>query len=93
MDNKHTPGPWGLEHHLLQDGNGGEKYSLVTIRPNKTIKIHTWKDEDEANARLIASAPDLLEALEGLMKNEPQDAEYPGWLQKARSIISKAKRE
>lgn len=54
----HTPGPWIWEHRRLFGGNrvcvaeGGEFYVDV---------------QNPADARLIAAAPDLLEALEGLL--------------------------
>lgn len=58
---KHTPGPW------VYIGNGdivarSEKY----CGGEKDIAsvFLTRNDEDEANARLIAAAPDLLEALQ-----------------------------
>ena len=53
MTTKHTPGPWHI-------ANG------VQIRSNRDqiAKIWMMRDgEGRANARLIASAPDLLEAL------------------------------
>lgn len=67
---KHTPGPW------LQEGNWvyaeGDPIRLSggkEIRPNAfTLSVSPGPDrtreEAEANARLIAAAPELLEALE-----------------------------
>ena len=66
MMTKHTPGPWKLIWH------GNEIYPFP-------LSVHTEDDDcwiardgtvsSEANARLIAAAPDLLAALE-LMVNE-----------------------
>lgn len=47
---EHTPGPWTRDHGLIR-GEGGTQIALVA-----------W--DIEANARLIAAAPDLLAALE-----------------------------
>jgi hypothetical protein len=60
--NKHTPAPWGIE--IAADGLnkwvGCSRYSVATIAqlPNQ-VNI----GEADANARLIAAAPELLEAL------------------------------
>jgi len=51
---KHTPGPWSTDgDHIF-----GPVYLLADIVSADTI------EEAEANARLIAAAPDLLAALE-----------------------------
>jgi hypothetical protein len=50
---EHTPGPWYAGPHSTIAGR-------FAIRTGDTTIGHTW---DEANARLIAAAPDLLEAL------------------------------
>ena len=52
---KHTPGPWVFHRRaqrIYGSKIGGEKIAQIGINPD-------W----EANARLIAAAPDLLEAL------------------------------
>lgn len=64
----HTPGPWELAHSHERKGH------LVTEvykgREN-LASIHAYEnaDEAEANARLIAAAPELLEALEALLRD------------------------
>ena len=61
----HTPGPWGIytpEHDVTAWDEEADQTVTVAImaddEPNKTR---------EANARLIATAPDLLEALQSLL--------------------------
>ena len=68
---KHTPGPW------INIGNG----DIVAISENycggeKDIAsvFLTSNDEDEWNARLIAAAPDLLEALKMTAQQLETDA-------------------
>ena len=57
MSHKHTPGPWHLEADeklsAISCGKGEEYKSIAFL----TLPNH------QANARLIASAPELLEAL------------------------------
>lgn len=54
---KHTPGPWSAEHWA------GKWYVVDHI----DISVASISRDSEANANLIAAAPDLLEALEGLL--------------------------
>ena len=65
---EYTPGPWKIG---FDDGSGGEDFWIVG--PNETPVVHGQGDccklggiRDEANARLIAAAPLLLEALQGV---------------------------
>ena len=73
----HTEGPWKVERHAHVDGElwltviGGswDITSNGASRPGviADAKYSAMSDEEnEANARLIAAAPDLLEALKGL---------------------------
>lgn len=54
-----------------------------------------YRDEDGANARLIAAAPELLAALETLVSWADNDPERNGYdfVQQARAAIAKAKGE
>jgi len=69
MNTQYTPGPWKADgYHVRQSGQRGTR-SIADVC--YTGPHHTPPDEypkscqiaDEANARLIASAPDLLAAL------------------------------
>lgn len=73
---EHTPGPW----HVDAKAN----MSSFAVKPNKptdavgVVCACRWRHrrtdhvaEARANARLIASAPDLLAALEGMMEANP----------------------
>lgn len=64
MTNKHTSGPW---YHGNLNGNfyvckdvGNLFYDIA--------RVDNWPEETEANARLIASAPELLAALETVVR-------------------------
>lgn len=95
MSGKHTPGPWTIERkkkyraHISGFGWHGLAKVIVRMRD----------DEDDcedglANARLIASAPDLLEALEDLFgQTYASTLEDPSVMDRARAAIAKAKGE
>lgn len=63
-NSKHTPGPWVIKDGILKSENGYHLYSLEE-RPGLGHAA-------EANARLIAAAPELLESLEGLLNQAKQ---------------------
>lgn len=56
--NQHTPGPWGLTDEGDIAGPNGRVAVLNTLQV-----ADCTQDEWEANARLIAEAPAILEAL------------------------------
>lgn len=77
MTSKHTPGPWHLDETFV-DGQWGNPSHWIceVVGPDNSrivadIPEYRTYEEDaaelEANARLIAAAPELLEALEGLL--------------------------
>lgn len=86
----HTPGPWVLDCENLPHGPKPTLITYVGVPIAKAI-------DNYANARLIAAAPELLEALEeafmalgragGNMITSPIRAEW----EKARAAIAKAK--
>lgn len=59
---KHTPGPW----KVTEVGGSGSMAIGADSNSDKGLicTIARWRKEHEANAKLIASAPDLLEALQ-----------------------------
>lgn len=62
MNTKHTPGPWkaeGWKGIVVNDSNG----HTLALAPGCSYSI----EEMAANARLIAAAPDLLEALQNVI--------------------------
>jgi hypothetical protein len=93
----HTPGPWEAHGCTLYAG----KYRVGQTWDAEYDGLPT--PEMEANARLIASAPDLLRALEQLLETAESlndwlvsDGSINGeheLFKKVRAIISKAKGE
>ena len=71
---KHTPGPWHIgvgngEGSIFAD-NGRTRIEIggTTLYPICQVN-RKWEDEeDEANARLIAAAPELLQAIKDLFR-------------------------
>lgn len=67
---EHTPGPWDVQnkgvlgersarHEVVQGVNSDGRKNLPTI-----VKMPDLSERSYANARLIAAAPELLDALE-----------------------------
>ena len=87
----HTPGRWlawpGLYCWNVAAANGPRTFNVA--------KINTDRAEQEANAHLIAAAPELLEACEALAHWDEcwPSAALEGALRKARAAIAKAKGE
>jgi hypothetical protein len=85
METKHTPAPWeydGCEYVTR------ETFDIICALPNADASI----DEDtiEANARLIAAAPDLLKAAEFAVKAIESDRWHVMAIDKLRAAIAKA---
>ena len=64
---KHTPGPWAIGNtHFVPGFSPDGMDWIIAIRNTETgfacIAQGSTKEKAEANARLIAAAPDLLEA-------------------------------
>lgn len=95
---QHTPGPWQLGYFRM-DGYNYTKIDAVVDGHKKYIASVDITN-DRANAHLIAAAPELLEALEGLLTDitEYQQINNLGgennhWQVIARTAIAKAKGE
>jgi len=102
MSVQHTAGPWEIDGNIAvrSSGPNGRQVCLceITVRGRQYNETY---DEAEANARLIAAAPDLLEALtDALFLMELSETrEHPSWdrtaapasaIGKARAAIAKA---
>jgi hypothetical protein len=62
----HTPGPWKFDSYGLKTGDArffietaDNRHGIAGIRPTDTASALLSLKEHEANARLIAAAPDL----------------------------------
>jgi hypothetical protein len=85
---KHTPGPWVFDEDECSEIPALHLYCADSKNP-----FHGSRSEEElkANARLIAAAPELLEALQRLLKGEDDEYLTPQGLRNlARAAIAKA---
>lgn len=98
---KHTPGPWTLETVTTAVGICHKIGPFPPRRPDDVTTrsaclyadypsgCNPADEELKANARLIAAAPELLEALEYAIRQIPELASVPG----VKAAIAKAKGE
>ena len=86
---KHTDGPW----HITKDTTRGEFVTLTKVRDSHKDVIATMHVNEDANARLIVVAPELL----WMLKRLTAEGEYGQLplltLQQAREAIAKAEGE
>ena len=73
---QHSPGPWVVEIHIPR-GSADAEYNVLAPNPDHGRKSVCYSGrylsvarglDDEANARLIAAAPEMLEALKEIHK-------------------------
>lgn len=83
MTEKHTPGPWSIG-----------KYGDVTDATGEVVRAKglalTRGAEAEANARLIAAAPDMLAALKAVLRSAETGKSRAASEALAEAAISKA---
>jgi hypothetical protein len=84
---KHTDGPW----HITKENRIHTMATFITVRDSHEGVIAGTHVNDEANANLIAAAPDLLAALRELCADkylsDPINADR---MKNARAAIAKA---
>lgn len=84
MSNTYTPGPWKAEK--WHKGNGFAVYANTEREPIWIVDCIEY----EANANLIAAAPELLEAAEFLLNTTRMITENDNIIKGARTMLIKA---
>lgn len=98
MKHKHTPGPWMIDEN--------ENYGTEKVRVNNGLTIAVtdhrtdlydldFAHESEANARLIASCPEMLAFVEMVLNDQLSHGDFGDrtYISAALNIIEKLKAE
>ena len=88
MNTKHTPAPWRFDQEEMKI-KGIDDVNFYTVIANVSPKMDYSRGMTTqcANAKLIAAAPELLEALQEVVKIS--DRKHDAW-DKAKAAIKKA---
>lgn len=87
----HTPGPWTMDRHRQLRGADGEQVGVW----DAGISWVSRSPVAEANSRLIAAAPELLEALTDVLNHSGARGNYHALkyadaVEKAEAVLAKA---
>jgi hypothetical protein len=89
MTTYHTPGPW--KAHTLPNGS----HHIVADHWNASVAVTMFPESGsegrEANAKLIASAPSMLEALEWVLATLNQPEAHKQALEMAQRAVEAAR--
>ena len=92
MSAQHTPGPWrssgSLTIYIEARLGDGWIQEVCSVGPTEADK--GYGEQQQANARLIAAAPDLLEALQAVLANSLDSKGLADAHKQARAAIAKA---
>jgi hypothetical protein len=88
---KHTPGPWSTGK--WDERTNGRHIDAATCPHIASALYMGGTATADANANLIAAAPDLLAALEYACEAEWDGLHEPRWMTVAREALKKAKGE
>jgi hypothetical protein len=92
MKPQYSPGPWSLDI-LAYDVDGKHVVHSGLTRIAEVLSLPS-KSETEANAGVIATAPQMFESLQSILKwwdAQPQSGEEPPAIRRARMVIIRAK--
>lgn len=83
---RHTPGPWGVNIDAAEVGQANPPHFTVV-----QFSSH-WTKQEQADARLIATAPEMLEILRLVVRSSQHDSTLitSAIADKMRAIVAKA---
>lgn len=97
MKTQHTPGPWVVQPnngpHAIYAPNDGTDHPFVCQVYFDSRANEETKQKQEANAKLISAAPELLEALatiESVLTGWNRDGTYTNLIEHAKTAMNKA---
>lgn len=79
----YTPGRWEIRKNKNDELEIWAEGFWIAILPHQCLR--SVEDQQKVNARLVAAAPDLLEALQGVYNNVKDDSPEM-WVRVARAI-------
>ena len=89
---EHTPGPWTIKQFGGPQISGPKGYAVATMWG--ALSVRELKGQDLANAKLIAAAPELLEAcVEFVRRVEAGEIRSKLTYATMKAVIAKAKGE
>lgn len=98
MDSKHTPGPWATGYSCESGSTDGEyEVDIASHGGQKDVDggpfyparaFGMGQEQADANARLIAAAPALAEALREVYQRLPASPEWAEWNERARAALA-----
>lgn len=90
---KGTPAPWVIDEWSMTGINSESKHVALVNYSHHGLPNDVYGDEHNANAHLITSAPELLEALIEMHRNgckQGWNDKYESSMEKTRLAIEKA---
>ena len=91
---KHTPGPWVLHKSQCLTIKGAD--SKATVCTVESRERHPGAadqfpsiEESNANARLIAAAPEMLDAITRLLDDNPRNRQSEDWESELKELVKK----
>ena len=91
MRNTHTPGPWTLDPISLEVRADSRRIAAVAIPGRFGTSTLFDVPTADANAALIAAAPDLLAAVRDLLREVEHDASHEPGPVHPKSLIGRAR--
>lgn len=78
MNTKYTPGPWVVGINQMVFVEGDQSRRIADVRGWGWLQyLPNGAEQQDANAHLIAAAPDLLDAVRGALAALSQNATLP----------------